>query len=533
MSTVAGAIEQIGPLLEGASSPDIGARANLNAIVGGILGVAESGKRRGDAGYLFGEAMASLNRRDFAAAKAALAAVFVVQRRGPYAVAAHYMLGHIHLQFGNLKATYDEWKQAWKLDRGSVPIQINLAGVLIQMGDFDKALDRLRRAERSAGTRSRHLGEILEFQSFAYLFKDHVDEAEAVLFRAITELPDRHSASLLLSNLYIREARRAPERRKEMLHKAIVPLEELLARVPGEVAALTNIGAVFAEMGDDSRAIEWYRKALEAAPEAEFAARNLALALARAGSYEECVAVLEDLTRRFPDDASLHDLLGAIHIELRRLTNASRELRKVIDLGAATAATYANLGFVRAESADFDAAERYFRRALELDPDLDVVRRKVEELARDRDAFRASRLPKELYAAANELEEARFERLVRPIDKAVWSGASFEEAVRLALRAGALPIARDLARQGAERFPENTRLRNAVATLAPPTARSVAHNSRSDRRADRDWIEAHRDEYGGQWVALRNGALVAAASDPTRLVELLGAERDVFLTKVA
>lgn len=534
MATAAVRLERTGPLLGGPSAPEIVGRASRESTLQGIFGVAGGQVPAVNVEFLFREALALLDAGALGDAETRLHGILrLVADRGPYAVAAHYMLGHIYAQVGNIEAVHAEWKRAAQLDRNNVPLRVNLAGILIKLGRPVGALSVLERAERLAGTRSCHFGDILEFQSFAYLFLDRPEDAERALRRSIDQDPDRTSAYFLLARLFLREGDRTPDRRDEMLHKAATVYDELLARFGEDPAALNNLGAMHAELGDEERAMAYYRRALDIAPEDQWPARNLALALVRLGRFGEATEVLAPLAERLPTDAFLAELLGALYAEVRRLDDAERELLRVVDLNAATANTYVNLGFVRLEQGRYDSAQAYFRKALALAPEDETARANLAEAVARQEAARRGGLPEALYRSAGELDEARFRRELGGVDRTAWTAESFREVVRLAVAVGAVSTAAELAREGVERFADDPQLRETARVLAPPAARTVARRTELEPDKDRAWIAANRDEYRGRWVALHNGDLVAVAETPERLVEELNGREDVFLTRVA
>jgi len=68
---------------------------------------------------------------------------------------------------------------------------------------------------------------------------------------------------------------------------AIAGLEEVLAVHPKHPAALTNLGAVYSDLGERDLAVEYLRKALAAAPENPQIKLDLANALSQFGQHEE------------------------------------------------------------------------------------------------------------------------------------------------------------------------------------------------------------------------------------------------------
>jgi hypothetical protein len=62
---------------------------------------------------------------------------------------------------------------------------------------------------------------------------------------------------------------------------------------------------------------------------------------------------------------------------------------------------------------------------------------------------------------------------------------------------------------------------------------TVANTSvKSDFAANRQWLQIHRLEYRGKWVALQEGNLVAEALSANELIQKIGSAQHVLLTAV-
>jgi hypothetical protein len=108
------------------------------------------------------------------------------------------------------------------------------------------------------------------------------------------------------------------------------------------------------------------------------------------------------------------------------------------------------------------------------------------------------------------------------------------QAIRQALEAGEAGRARQLALEGAQRYPALAELQHYTRVLAPPTTRVVPASpaSRASVKANGAWLQAHRTVYRGCWVALRDGVLVRAADSFEALVADVGDTTGLLLTRV-
>jgi Arc/MetJ-type ribon-helix-helix transcriptional regulator len=108
------------------------------------------------------------------------------------------------------------------------------------------------------------------------------------------------------------------------------------------------------------------------------------------------------------------------------------------------------------------------------------------------------------------------------------------QAIRQALETGEAGRARQLAVEGAHRYPGHAELQRYARVLAPPTTRVVPASpaSRASVKANGAWLHTHRTAYRGRWVALRDGVLVRDADSFETLVAGLDDTTGLLLTTV-
>lgn len=109
---------------------------------------------------------------------------------------------------------------------------------------------------------------------------------------------------------------------------------------------------------------------------------------------------------------------------------------------------------------------------------------------------------------------------------------AYLQALAQALRTGEFGRARQLATEGAARYPAHAALAQSAQVLAPPTVRRARHAHTADIRANRAWLKAHRQAYAGQWVAIRDGHFLAAAPSFAALTAQVEATPAVLMTQV-
>jgi hypothetical protein len=129
-------------------------------------------------------------------------------------------------------------------------------------------------------------------------------------------------------------------------------------------------------------------------------------------------------------------------------------------------------------------------------------------------------------------DETAFVQAASEIDWSQRPATDFARAVRLALAAGAHLLARNLATQGARLYPTHLELEKMARVLAPPRVVRTDIPPVPSLRANQEWLRVHGDEYRGQWVALRDGVLMAAAATARQLRAYLESTGNVLITKV-
>jgi predicted HTH domain antitoxin len=109
---------------------------------------------------------------------------------------------------------------------------------------------------------------------------------------------------------------------------------------------------------------------------------------------------------------------------------------------------------------------------------------------------------------------------------------ALRRAIQHAIEIADADTARTLIAEGRVRFPDDDWMARAERVMAVPVARLVDRASVSDARADWRWLDEHSEEYRGQWVALKDGGLVAAAPSLEALADAVPDVRDVFVAQV-
>ncbi len=137
-----------------------------------------------------------------------------------------------------------------------------------------------------------------------------------------------------------------------------------------------------------------------------------------------------------------------------------------------------------------------------------------------------------LNALAEQGDGPAFARLAAGVAWDVYPPAEIARAVRLALAAGAPLSARQISAEGHRLYPEDAELAQMAHILAPPKVLGTSP-ANPTRYLDQQWLQRHAHEYRGQWLALKDGTLLAAAPTAKQLKTMLPPMNGILVTRVA
>ncbi len=217
----------------------------------------------------------------------------------------------------------------------------------------------------TAGFGSQRRPRILEFAVFP-----------AAEYRDVRLLSDLNAVALFYSNrgaeLLLSGDR---DGAREWLEQA-VRIDETLAD------AWVNLGVVRRRQGDLKGAEAAYRHAIEIEPELSSAYQNLsALLLKWDGRAEEAERLLALTDRRGNRNPFNFLALGDVSLRQGRLEDAGRYYRRALDLDPEEAESQAAMGLWHLEAGNRSRARKWLRRAEKIDPNQARVRQLAEQIA--------------------------------------------------------------------------------------------------------------------------------------------------------
>lgn len=209
----------------------------------------------------------------------------------------------------------------------------NLAVQLAAAGNIDQAIDRYRIALDLDPEELRVLNNL------ALLLEEQgeVDEAEALLRKALTVEPAYTLARANLGNLYVKQGKG---------EEGVTVYLEGLELLANDLELINGLGYQYATLNMPDKAREQYEKALQIEPDFDRARINLVQLCVATGALDDALKHLTVLVEKYPDEPQL-----------------------LVDMAG-----------IFAQQGNVEQAVAYYQKALEVNPNLEEARSKLEAL---------------------------------------------------------------------------------------------------------------------------------------------------------
>lgn len=313
----------------------------------------------------------------------------------PDSPAPHSALATIYTQQNRLEEAAAEFKKAREINPQDDNVSLSYAKVLILLANYDAALpiiqDHLRRHREGfdgyylSGVVDRDLGNYSAAKAMLEhairLDPNHYDArynlgvalaksgepaaARTQLQKAVQLDPSAPEAHFQLSSVL-----RALSLTKDAQQELDLYKQSTAQRTKKDIAATkANQGNALLAKGENQKAVELYKEAVEQDPKNAHMFYNLALALDRQRDYQAEQQALEKGLVLDPHFAAAHNQLGYLSLQAGQTGKAEQEFKAAITLDEHYAEAQNNLGTLYGQQGNDRKAEELFRGAIQSNPE--------------------------------------------------------------------------------------------------------------------------------------------------------------------
>lgn len=162
-------------------------------------------------------------------------------------------------------------------------------------------------------------------------------------------------------------------RRNRDFESAVSIWLDTVAKAPGNVRALNNLGTAYTDLGNPEKAVGYLQQVIRLKPDDADAFNNLGMAHVDLGNPEKAVVYLREAIRLKPDDAKALNNLATIYVGSGQLEKAAGYLQEAVRLKPDYADALNNLGSVYGRLGQFEKSLEQLRRAIEARPDFSTA----------------------------------------------------------------------------------------------------------------------------------------------------------------
>jgi tetratricopeptide (TPR) repeat protein len=284
-------------------------------------------------------------------------------------------------------------------ERGSTEILRQVLGVYLTTGEHKRAIALLQKLVAKDSTDAG----LMYALGSSYAQEGDTTRGERLVRQALNKNPDEprfwiglaviatdkrdfaHTVSIVDSALENVTANSALLSLKGSALQRLGRRQEALAALTQAVeldsslfVAMGTIALIYDELDSLERAVVWYERAIQASDSAAIFLNNLAYTYAVRGV--ELQKALELATRALamdPKNSAYMDTMGWIEYGLGHYDAALTQLKKAVKRSTDSAAIYEHMGDTYAKLGSAGKAAKFYRKALELEPTNETLRRKV------------------------------------------------------------------------------------------------------------------------------------------------------------
>lgn len=305
------------------------------------------------------EAQESLGQLYLAGGKAPEAKDLALQilKENPSDLGAQTLLANADAQLGNLQDALREAALAVNMSSQSADPYVNLAIIQQKASAYADAEQNLLKARKLAPDSlmpAMALGNL-------YVAQKRWTDAEAAYRSAITIAPKNPGARAALATMYLTQGQGA-------LAEAV--LREAKTQLNSDPAAYSMLGDYYLSQGDSAKALAEFASLTKDHP-TDFNVRKAYIQLLiLAHRIDEATKLTDDLLSKSPQDDTGLILKGQILLQTGKIEDALHTLQQAVKGNPANAVGHYQLGMAYLASGSPNEAEREWRAAVQIRPDM-------------------------------------------------------------------------------------------------------------------------------------------------------------------
>lgn len=307
----------------------------------------------GEVAALMGLIETRLAQNDLAGAKGALQDL---QALAPEDLRTRYLVARVAYLDEDFELAQNELQQVLSAAPDILPAQFLMGAVHLKRGNFGQAEMLLSAvlAEQPENLDARKLLAETRLQ------QHRADEASEIM-RSVSDAP---GADVVTLNLAARASLEAGE-----YEDAVEYLQQALANDPHNDRIALDLAAALIEAGNIAEADEILSAPLDGSERVEHRRDSLrVMVLLRRGDTSAALDDALAMAKRWPGDASVHNLVGRIAASLDKLDIAREHFMQAQQIEPSQVATYRSVAAIDVRRGDLDAAREQFLLALEQQP---------------------------------------------------------------------------------------------------------------------------------------------------------------------
>lgn len=196
---------------------------------------------------------------------------------------------------------------------------------------------------------------------------------------------ERRPWAIVLSVVIIASLSTATYLRNEIWQDRETLWRDVLKKSPANPRAYFSLGIVYEKTGDSQKAIHYYGKTLDIAPDHAHAHYNLGNVFRVQGDLEKAAYHYGEALRVIPDDIKARGNLAVTLFRQGDFNGALEHFREVLRIDRKNVTALINLGKVLEITGDRDEAMKCYRKVLKLSPDHPEISARLKRLSDGKD----------------------------------------------------------------------------------------------------------------------------------------------------